>query len=64
MKKGGMKTKMKAPRMPPMAMGGAGMPPMAMGGMKHGGSVKKFAGGGVTRGDGIAQRGHTRGKNR
>lgn len=30
--------------------------------MKHGGKVKKFSGGGSVRGDGIAERGHTRGR--
>jgi hypothetical protein len=31
-------------------------------GMKRGGKVKKYAGGGVTRADGIAKKGHTKGK--
>jgi hypothetical protein len=31
-------------------------------GMKHGGAVKKYAKGGVTRGDGIAKKGRTKGK--
>jgi hypothetical protein len=31
-------------------------------GMKHGGAVKKYAKGGVTRGDGCAMRGKTKGK--
>ena len=41
---------------------GAGAPPMGMPGMKKGGKTKKYAkGGSVTRGDGCAQRGKTKG---
>jgi len=55
--------------MPSGGMPGGGMPPPsgAAGGppgMKKGGKTKKMAvGGSVTRGDGIAARGHTKGKN-
>ena len=56
-----MNARKSASPMPPMAPdAGAGAGPM--GAMKKGGKVKKMAkGGGVTRGDGIASRGKTRG---
>lgn len=50
---------------PPMGTG-APMPPMPVPGgapgMKRGGKIKKMASGGVTRADGIAQRGKTKGR--
>ena len=55
---------MAAPARPPMAP--MARPAMAAPGMKHGGSVKKMAGGGLAAGhksaDGIASKGKTKGK--